>query len=98
MNAEFNNNGQGETDEPASADFRLYLPYSDGWTAHVKPDSSKEYCSFRQPGDEFFHLLVKGEIYLAFGDERYCLSCAYRHEIITTNRLYWQKGGRSEPV
>ena len=96
MNSEISNNGQHETDEPVFDELRLYLPYPDGWTAYVKPDSSKEYCSFRNPGEEFFHLLVKGEIYLAFGDERYCLNCAQRHEVVTTNRLYWKRGGRSD--
>lgn len=71
-------------------DVRLYVTDAREWTAHIKKDSSKIYCYQKNPGDDFFHLIVDGEIYLAKGDEKYCLRCALRDGVVTTDRLFWQ--------
>lgn len=76
-----------------SLDRRLYLPYPDGWEFRVK-SGPREYCYYRNPGEEWFHLLIDGELFLQFGDEKVCLNCAYRHGILTDNRLFWQTGRR----
>lgn len=72
------------------SDARLYVTDSREWTAQIKHDSSKIYCYQKNPGEDFFHLIVDGEIYLAQGDEKYCLRCALRDGVITTDRLFWQ--------
>lgn len=79
-----------------SHDARLYLPAHEGWTAHIKKEFGRDYCHFQNPGEDYFHLLLGGEIYLQRGTEQCCLSCALRHGFVTTDRLYWQHGG-AEP-
>lgn len=71
-------------------DQRMYVPHADGWQARVKQGWEKEYCFSKNPGEEFFHLLVGGEIYLERDSERYCLNCAFRHGILTSDRQFWQ--------
>lgn len=83
-----------ETEHPAaenreSLDRRLYLPLADGWEFRVK-SGPREYCYYRNPNEEWFHLLIDGELYLQFGSEKICLNCALRHGILTDNRLFWQ--------
>lgn len=81
----------------AEIDRRLYFPNSDGWTFRVK-SGPREYCSHRNPGEEWFHLLLDGELFLQFGEEKVCLNCAYRNGLLTDDRLFWQKGHRRQRV
>lgn len=76
------------------ADWRVYVPQPDGWTAHIKQNWEREYCFLKNPGEDFFHLLQCGEIYVQHDDEMYCLTCALRLGLITRNRLYWQQEPR----
>ncbi len=71
-------------------DRRLYLPSPEGWEAKLKLGWEKDYCHRQNPGEDYFHLLLNGELYLQDGDEKYCLNCAVRLGIVTTDRLYWQ--------
>jgi|ERR1700733_14429359 hypothetical protein len=73
----------------ASGEGRLYVPDYAGWKAAIKHDWNKEYCFVQRPGEEFYHLLVTGEIYLQRGTEKYCLSCARRHGYVTLDRAFW---------
>ncbi|HVW03214.1 MAG TPA: hypothetical protein VHB77_22825 [Planctomycetaceae bacterium] len=75
-----------------SPDLRLYAP-EDGWKAHIKRGWDNDYCYAAYPGQDYFHLLLNGEIFIQRGDEKYCLNCAVRLGYLTANRLYWQKGG-----
>ena len=79
-----------ETETP-ERDHRVYLPRPEGWKAHIKTSAEKEYCYFKNPGEDYFHLLVVGEIYLEHDGEFYCLTCAARRGVLTSNRLYWQR-------
>ncbi|MBL4886737.1 MAG: hypothetical protein JKY95_19700 [Planctomycetaceae bacterium] len=76
--------------EPSPDDKRLYLPQHEGWEGRVKSNSTKEYCYYKSPGEDYFHLIVIGEIYLIRGDEKCCLNCAIRHGVVTLDRLHWQ--------
>ena len=71
-------------------DARLYAHAPEGWEAHIKQGWDKDYCFAKAPGEDWFHLLMSGEIYLQHGTEKYCLNCALRRGILTTDRLYWQ--------
>jgi hypothetical protein len=82
-------NGRVESDR-SQGDERRYVPYPEGWQARIKQGFEKEYCFSKNPGEEFFHLLMGGEIYLQHGSERYCLNCAVRHGITTPDRMFWQ--------
>ena len=89
-------------DRPASSagaviDRRLYLPAAEGWEFRVK-SGPRDYCSHRNPGEEWFHLLLDGELFLQFGEEKVCLNCAYRSGLLTDDRLFWQKGHRRQRI
>ena len=71
-------------------DVRLYAPFPEGWEAHVKQGWDKQYCYYKRPGEDHFHQLIAGEVFLQHGDEKVCLSCALRNGILTTDRHYWQ--------
>jgi hypothetical protein len=71
-------------------DSRLYVPDNEDWTAEIKRDSERIYCYSKHPGEDWFHLILGGEIYLTRQHERYCLRCALRMGFITTDRLFWQ--------
>jgi hypothetical protein len=83
---------------PASKrEIRLYLPDHDGWEAAVKRDWTKDYCFSQNPGENYYHLILCGEIYLQRAGEKYCLNCALRHGVVTHDRTNWQKGPSSVP-
>lgn len=75
-------------DQPA--DHRLYLTDPATTRIEAKKSSEKGYCYHRFPGDEHFHILMGGELYVARGDQRICLECALRLGYLTANRLHWQ--------
>jgi len=69
---------------------RLYVPQPEGWEVRIMASGDKQYCYLKHPGEEYFHRIVPGEVYLQRGDEKYCLNCARRIHVITTDRLFWQ--------
>ncbi|WP_437185378.1 hypothetical protein SH668x_002481 [Planctomicrobium sp. SH668] len=80
-----------EPEKPAAVeDSRLYVPETEQWTAHILKSWDRFYCFSKNPGEDYYHLVMHGEIYLQRGDEVYCVNCALRDGIITRNRLYWQ--------
>ena len=84
-----------EPDEPAPPpDRRLYCPAAKDWRAHIKPDFVRQYCYTKHPGEEFYHQILGGELYLDDGESKLCLTCALRTGVLTTERLHWQ--GRAD--
>ncbi|MBM82541.1 MAG: hypothetical protein CMJ78_18410 [Planctomycetaceae bacterium] len=71
-------------------DLRLYVPDT-RWQVDIKRSGDKEYCSVKTPNEDYFHLLMQGEIYIHRGIEKCCLNCATRLGITTDERLFWQK-------
>ncbi|MEK6258549.1 MAG: hypothetical protein AABP62_07995 [Planctomycetota bacterium] len=71
-------------------DTRLYAPDHEDWEVHIKRDSERHFCYAKHPGEDWFHLLLSGEIYVARQDEKYCLRCALRMGFLTEDRLFWQ--------
>lgn len=88
---------QQPTIDPASAniDRRLYLPAPEGWQVRIK-SGPREYCYYQKPGEDWFHTLIDGELYLQNGEENVCLNCAHRRGVLVDNRLFWQ-AGRGKP-
>jgi hypothetical protein len=83
--------------EPNSPDRRLYVEDHQHWDVHVKHGAENEYCFAANPGEDYFHLFLEGELYVQRGYEKYCLNCALRQGILTTNRLHWQTR-RTKPL
>ena len=56
---------------------RLFV-FEGGWRAGVKTGSHREFCHMMAPGQDFYHRLVDGEIFLIRDSEKVCLPCAAR--------------------
>ena len=77
-------------------DARVYIPRNEGWQAHLKQGWDQLYCYLKHPDEEAFHLILNGEVFLQRGDEKFCLNCALRHGVATSDRLYWQRRKRKQ--
>jgi hypothetical protein len=53
-----------------------------GWHVHLKSGSDRMFCFLIAPGEDHYHRIGDGEIYLQRGDERICLPCADRHGLL----------------
>ena len=70
-------------EDDAAAPRRMYLS-EPGWRIDVKVGSQREFCYMRTPGQDFYHRLLDGEVFLHRDDERLCLACATRRGLIAT--------------
>ena len=78
----------------SGVDHRLYITDPTAVEIRMKKSSEKGYCHHRFPGEEHFHLLMSGELYVARGDQKICIECALRLGYLTLNRLHWQNRER----
>ncbi len=85
-----------ETEPVLQNDLRLYAPDPGELRAELKQSWERDYCFAHNPGEEFFHLIMSGEVYVQRGDEKYCLNCAVRRGLLTTDRMNWQRGPREK--
>lgn len=84
----------GQPAELPHDDVRVYVPEPEAIDVRVMRGGEREYCFAQNPGEDYFHLLMAGEIYIQYGDEKFCLNCASRRGLITNDRLYWQRAKR----
>jgi hypothetical protein len=71
-----------ESPTPRESSPRLYV-FEPGWRVSIKRDSQREFCHMMTPGQNYYHRLRDGELFLHHGDERLCLSCAARRGLVT---------------
>lgn len=73
-------------------DARLYVPINETENniVSVKTSPSKEYCFSKFPGQDHFHMLMHGEVYVTNGHDMYCVECGLRHGFLTRDRVNWQ--------
>jgi hypothetical protein len=64
---------------------RMFI-YESGWRVGVKTGSTRELCYMIAPGQDFYHRLLDGEMFLVRGGERLCFSCASRRGLISFER------------
>ncbi|QDT16282.1 hypothetical protein [Alienimonas californiensis] len=79
-------------------DGRLYVREMQNWKAVVKQDFAKLYCHAKMPGEDYYHLLTGGEIYLDDGESQLCLNCAVRTGVLTTDRQHWQREAKPTEI
>jgi hypothetical protein len=60
---------------------RMYLS-EPGWRIGVKTGSDREFCYMMMPGQDFYHRLLDGEIFLHRHQEKLCLACASRRGLL----------------
>jgi len=77
--------------EEIAAIGRLFV-FEGGWRAGVKSGSHREFCHVIAPGQDFYHRLVDGEIFLVRDSEKVCLPCASRRGLVTTERKTLREG------
>lgn len=77
---------------------RLYVPDNEEWNVHIKRDAERVYCYSKSPDEDWFHLILTGEIYVTRQHERYCLECALRMKFLTRDRLFWQHRVPKKPT
>jgi hypothetical protein len=61
---------------------RLFLR-EPGWQIGLKVGSEREFCFMIAPGQDFYHRLLDGEVFVTHGHERLCLSCADRRGLFS---------------
>ncbi len=61
---------------------RLFL-HEPGWRVVLKVGSVREFCYQMAPGEDHYHRLLDGEIYVYHGDEKICLACAERRGLLS---------------
>ncbi|HKI17139.1 MAG TPA: hypothetical protein VKA15_04640 [Isosphaeraceae bacterium] len=66
-----------ETTRPS----RLFLLES-GWRISIKTDSQRAFCFMMAPGQDFYHGLLDGEVFVQRGEQRFCIACAIRRGLI----------------
>jgi hypothetical protein len=71
-----------EPSENAPSLPRLFL-FEPGWRIARKSGSEREFCYQIAPGQDYYHRLLDGEIYLHKADEKICLPCAARRGLLT---------------
>ena len=82
----------GEPDREVD-DGRLYVPaWEDGWRVRIKTTWEREYCFAMKSGEDFYHLLMAGELYVQYDEEKFCLECAMRRDVLSRDRLHWKRG------
>ena len=80
------------SDNPSA--HRLFL-HEPGWRVSLKVGSIREFCYAMAPGQDYYHRLLDGEVYLHNLEERLCLACAERRGLLS----YQPKGLREpEPI
>ncbi|WP_435009711.1 hypothetical protein P12x_000959 [Tundrisphaera lichenicola] len=60
---------------------RLFL-HEPGWRVAQKVGSEREFCYAMAPGQDYYHRLLDGEIYIFNNEERLCLACAERRQML----------------
>ncbi len=73
---------QSPSDDNAGAAARKMFIHERGWTVGMKTGSHRELCHMMAPGQEFYHRLGDGEVYVQQGTEKLCFACAYRRGLI----------------
>ena len=71
-----------DEDRVAVSSSRMYLA-EPGWQIGVKAGSDREFCYMMSPGQDFYHRLSDGEVFLYRNDERICVACAERRGLLS---------------
>jgi hypothetical protein len=69
-------------DDEISSSRRMFI-FESGWRVGVKSGSTRELCYMIAPGQDYYHRLLDGEVFLVRDGERLCLSCASRRGLIS---------------
>src|SRR4051812_38435430 len=68
---------------PGLSDPRRLFLHEPGWRIGLKVGSEREFCYMMAPGQEYYHRLLDGEIYLTRDEEKLCFACAERRGLVS---------------
>lgn len=71
-----------ESEVPEAVIPRLFVR-EPGWRVGLKIGSERMFCHVTAPGEDYYHRITDGEVYLIHGDEKVCLRCADRQGLLT---------------
>ena len=74
--------GPSDPQEPSSMPKRLFV-FEPGWRVSLKVGSERVFCYSMAPGQDYYHRLLDGEIYVFHDTERLCLACAERRGLVS---------------
>lgn len=74
---------QGAPTPPPSPQYQRLFLFEPGWGVALKVGSERVFCYMMAPGQDYYHRLLDGEVYLYRGDERLCLACAERRGLLS---------------
>lgn len=60
---------------------RVFL-HEPGWRIAQKVGSEREFCFMTAPGEDYYHRLFDGELYVYHAEEKLCLACAERRGLL----------------
>jgi len=60
---------------------RVFI-HEPGWRIAQKVGSEREFCYMAAPGEDYYHRLYDGELYLYHAEEKLCLACAERRGLL----------------
>ena len=69
-------------DDEIAPSRRMFI-FEPGWQVGIKTGSIRELCYMMAPGQDYYHRLLDGEVFLVRDGERLCLSCASRRGLIS---------------
>ncbi len=70
-----------QDDDGIARPHRMFL-FEPGWKIGVKTGSHREFCYMVAPGQDYYHRLIDGEVFLFHQDEKLCLACAIRRGLV----------------
>ena len=76
---------------------RMFI-FEPGWRVGIKTGSIRELCYMTAPGQDYYHRLLDGEVFLVRDGERLCLSCATRRGLISFEPKQLREGIASVPA
>ena len=86
-----------DSDEETTLVRRMFI-FESGWRVGVKTGSTRELCYMMAPGQDYYHRLLDGEIFLVRDGERLCLACASRRGLISFEPKQLRESIVSVPV
>jgi hypothetical protein len=67
----------------AEGDFARLFLHEPGWRIARKDSSERAFCYMITPGQDHYHRISAGELYVTRGDEKICFACAQRYGLLT---------------
>lgn len=72
-----------ESSSPPGPAFSRLFVREPGWKVALKIGSDRLFCYMMAPGQNHYHRLLDGEVYISHGEERICLACASRRGLLS---------------